>query len=76
MTATAIRKKIHQYIDTADEQVVKAIYAMVKELDKTPSSMKRFSLEEYNDSIEKAEREVANGKFLSHSEALKQIRKW
>jgi hypothetical protein len=76
MTATAIRKKIHSYIDSADEQVVKAIYAMVKELDKAPATMKRFSMQEYNESIEKAEREVAAGKSLSHKEALKQISKW
>ncbi|MFZ5553753.1 MAG: hypothetical protein ACOZCO_11610 [Bacteroidota bacterium] len=76
MTATAIRKKIHQYIDSADEQVVKAVYAMLKELDKAPADMKRFSIEEYNESIEKAEREIAAGKFLTHKEALKQISKW
>lgn len=76
MTMSAIRKKVHQYIETADEQVVKAIYAMVKELDKAPESMKRFSMEEYNKSIDKAEAEVKNGKFLSHKEALKQISKW
>ncbi len=76
MTMSAIRKKVHLYIETADEQVVKAIYAMVKELDKRPESMKRFSIEDYNKSIDKAEEEVKKGKFLSHKEALKQISKW
>jgi len=76
MTSIAIRKKIHQYIDSADEQVVKAVYAMLKEFDKAPADLKRFSMEEYNESIEKAEREINAGKFLTHKEALKQIGKW
>lgn len=76
MTTTAIRKKIHQYIDSADEQVVKAIYALVKELDKNPSKMKRFSMEEYNESLNLAEEEIKYGKAISHKEALKQIKKW
>jgi hypothetical protein len=76
MTTLAIRKKIHQYIDTADDKIVKAIYAMMKELGDEPISKKRFTLEEYNESIEKAEKEIASGKFLTHKEALKQIKKW
>lgn len=77
MTSSALRKKVHQYIDTADDNVVKAVYAMLKELNTaTSSKMKRFSLEEYNQSIEKAEKEIASGKFLSHKDALKQISRW
>ena len=30
MTTTAIRKKVHQYIDTAEENVLEAVYRMLK----------------------------------------------
>ena len=30
MTTTAIRKKVHQYIDDAEENVLEAIYRMLK----------------------------------------------
>ena len=30
MTTTAIRKKVHQYVDEAEEKVLEAIYSMLK----------------------------------------------
>ena len=30
MTTTAIRKKVHQYVDDADDKVLKAMYSMLK----------------------------------------------
>ena len=30
MTTTAIRKKVHQYVDDAEDKVLEAIYSMLK----------------------------------------------
>jgi hypothetical protein len=70
-----MRKKVHQYVDNADEKVIKALFLMLTEMQEQPA-LKRFSLKEYNASLDKAEREVAKGKFLTHEQALKQMAKW
>lgn len=36
----------------------------------------RISLEQYNRELEEADAEVERGEFLTHEEALKEIRSW
>ena len=77
MTTTAIRKKIHQYIDDADSTKLKVIYSLLQNIDeKGTSGLKKYTLEEYNESLSKAEEEIAEGKYLTQKEAVKQIKKW
>jgi Spy/CpxP family protein refolding chaperone len=63
MTTTAIRKKVHQYVDEAEEDVLEVVYKMLKlytadesvltpkqkrELDKTLSDHKAGKLKYYS----------------------------
>jgi Spy/CpxP family protein refolding chaperone len=63
MTTTAIRKKVHQYVDEAEENVLEVVYKMLKlyigdesvltpkqkqELDKTLSDHKAGKLKYYS----------------------------
>lgn len=77
MTITAIRKKIHEYIDDADAMKLKVIYSMIQKIDeKSNTVFKKYSLEEYNESLKKAEEEIAAEKYLTQKAAVKQIKKW
>lgn len=77
MTTTAIRKKIHEYVDDADATKLKVIYSLLQKIDEKGTTVfKKYSLEEYNDSLNKAEEEIAEGKYLTQKAAVKQIKKW
>ena len=77
MTAVALRKKVHEYIDDADETKLKLIYSMLKKIDeKGITAFKKYSIQEYNESLNKAEEEIAEGNYLTQKAAVKQIRKW
>jgi len=77
MTTISLRKKVHQYIDDVDDTVVKAVYALLKELNKNEANnIKRLTIEEYNAEIDKAEGDIKNGKYLTHAQAIKEINKW
>ncbi len=77
MTTLAIRQKVHQYIDNADESVIRALFSILKDAAKDEKKLlKRLTLSEYNKSLELAEKEVADGKYLTQEKAVKQIRSW
>jgi hypothetical protein len=72
MTALAIRKKLAAYIQVADYKKVKAVYALLEtELNEI------VTLEQYNKELETADKEIENGRYISHSDVLKrkQLRK-
>jgi hypothetical protein len=49
MTIAAIREKLHEYIDIADDEKIEALYAMVKEIAKvTPSDVDTRFLSDLN----------------------------
>jgi len=73
MTTLAIRKKLSEYLQTADEKKVKAVYALLEE---DINNVKSISTEQYNNELAEAETEYKNGDFISHNEMLKQIKKW
>ena len=77
MTSIALRKKVHQFIDNADDAEVKAIFSLLKKVEKgEPNSLERISLEQYNKNLALAEKEIASGKYFTHAQAVKEIRKW
>ena len=77
MTLSTLRKKALAYVESADESKLKIIYSLMKQIDeKEAGSLKKYSLEEYNESLTKAEEEIAEGKYVSQKEAVKQILKW
>jgi hypothetical protein len=74
MTTTTKRKKIKDYTDEADDQIVNIIYAMLKAdseydwWDNIPASVKK--------SIIKAEKELDEGKGVPHEVVMKQYAKY
>jgi predicted transcriptional regulator len=73
MTTAAIREKLSNYMQVADDKKVKAMYALLKDDIKQEE---RISIEQYNKEIDEAEAEVKRGEFITHEELLQKIKKW
>ncbi|MBS1512398.1 MAG: hypothetical protein JST86_16235 [Bacteroidetes bacterium] len=73
MTAVAIRKKLVNYLQVADEKKVKAIYALLEE---DIEQEGRINVEQYNKELEEAESEFAKGDYISNAAMKKRIKQW
>lgn len=73
MTVSAIRIKLSDYIQTADEKIIRALYTL---LEKDIEENKSISIEKYNQELEEAEKEYENGKYISHEEMTERIKRW
>ena len=49
---------------------------LIKELVEWKRSHQRVSIDEYNAELEQADKEIEEGNYLTHDEALKEIRSW
>lgn len=67
-SAQNIRKKLHLYIETVEDKKVQAIYTLLED--------EMLDIEAYNKDIEEAEKEIANGNFLTHKQVLREIKAW
>ena len=50
--------------------------ALIRELVEWKRAHQRVSIDQYNAELEEADQEIENGDFLTHEEALKEIRSW
>lgn len=73
MTVLAIRKKLVSYLQEAEEQKVKAIYALVKD---DIEQEGRIDIKQYNKELEESEAEFATGDFISNAAMRKMIKGW
>jgi predicted transcriptional regulator len=74
MGAIAIREKLHEYIKTADDKKVKAIFTMLEtEID--TYKMNSTDIEEYNKEIKESMKEIDKGNFNTHKEVESIIKK-
>ena len=73
MTTLAIRKKLSDYLQVADDKIVKQMYALVENDIKLNENV---SLEEYNKELNEAEEEYKRGDFITHKAMLDNIKKW
>ena len=73
MTTVAIRKKLVDYMKVADNKKIKAMYALLEDDIEQDG---RISIEQYNKELEEAEAEFEKGEFITHAEAIKQMKKW
>lgn len=72
MTSVKIRQKVYDYIEHADERILKAVYAMLKEYGDEPDVKSGLSEGQYRE-IEKRWQNYKNGKHKSHTlEEVKQ----
>ena len=73
MTTVAIRKKLASYLQIAEEQKVKAIYALVKD---DIEQEDRIDIKQYNKKLAEAEAEFAKRDYISNAAMKKKIRQW
>jgi DNA-binding protein Fis len=73
MTAVAIRKKLVSYLQDAEAQKVKAIYALVKD---DIEQKGRIDIKQYNRELAEAEAEFAKGDYISNTAMKKKIKQW
>ncbi len=73
MTVSAIRKKLINYLETANEKKVKAVYALLEE-DIEPQG--GINIDLYNKELAEAEAEFNNGEFISNAAMKKKIKQW
>ena len=73
MTVVAIRKKLLSYLEVAEAQKVKAIYALVKD---DIEQEGRIDVEQYNKELAEAEAEFTHGDYISNTAMKKKIGQW
>lgn len=73
MTTVAIRKKLSNYLQVADEKKIKAIYALLED---DINQGGRISLEQYNKEIDEAMEEIKRGEVVTHEEVVKMSKNW
>ena len=73
MTAVAIRKKLADYIQIADDKKIKAIYKLLED---DIEQSKPISLEQYNQELEESENEFIKGDYITHEEMIKRVKQW
>ncbi len=73
MTTLAIRKKLSDYLQIADDKKVKAVYALLEEEIKMSEIV---SVEDYNKEIDEALVEADNGNYINQAQMEKQAARW
>lgn len=73
MSTLDIRKELHQYIDNSTDDIVAAVYAMLKTYNSEPGD--DIDVKEYNNDIDAAMKEIDGGEFSSHDSAKKSLLK-
>jgi predicted transcriptional regulator len=73
MTAVAVRKKLHAFIDSLEEKKALAIYTLFEE---EIEQGERINVAQYNQALVEAEAEYEKGEFVTHETMVKQMKKW
>ncbi len=73
MSTIDIRKELHNYIDNSTDDIIAAVYAMLKTYNNDQSEA--VDIQEYNKDIDEAMKEIDNGEFDSHEDVKKSLLK-
>ena len=73
MSSIEIRKELHQYIDNSTDEVIAAVYALLKTYNTTHSE--ETDIDEYNKDIDAAMKEMDKGEYTPHEEVRKSLLK-
>ena len=76
MKTSTIKKELNTYLPMLSENQQTLVLDMVKSILQIDNKEKRISIAQYNKEIEAAEKEVREGKTVSHKEVVKQSKKW
>ncbi|MBS1496842.1 MAG: hypothetical protein JST71_09875 [Bacteroidetes bacterium] len=63
MTSLDIRKKLTNYIQVADDKKIKAMYTL---LESELQERELVTMEQYNEELETADKEIAKGNYITH----------
>ncbi len=73
MTTLAIRQKLSDYLQVADDKKIRAIYTILED---DINEGGRISIEQYNKEIDEAIEEVKRGEVFTHEEMVKISKTW
>jgi hypothetical protein len=73
MKISAIRQRLSNFIQIADEKKIKGLFALLED---DMKESERISLEQYNKEIDTAMEEVKYGEVYSHEEVVKMSKNW
>lgn len=73
MTTLAIRQKLSDYLQVADDKKIRAIYTILQD---DINEGNRISIEQYNKEIDEAMEEVKRGEVFTHEEVVKISKTW
>jgi hypothetical protein len=73
MNTTAIRDRLSNFMQTADDKKVKGLYALLED---DMQEGERISVTQYNKEIDTAMEEVKRGEVYSHEDVVKMSKKW
>lgn len=74
MSTSELRKRVHEIIDSSDDEVIKAVYTLLQTND--AEYILGASVEQYNKEIEDAEAAIDKGKYITQEDLKKEIKKW
>lgn len=73
MNTTAIRQRLSNFMQTADDKKIKGLYALLED---DMQEGERISTAQYNKEIDAAMEEVKKGEVYSHEEVVQMSKKW
>lgn len=73
MDTTAIRQRLSDFMQIADDKKIKGLYALLED---DIHEGERISVSQYNKEIEEAMQEVKRGNVYSHEEVVQMSKKW
>jgi F0F1-type ATP synthase delta subunit len=74
MNTTDLRKKVHEIIDSSDDEIIKAVYTLLQAND--AEYILGATVEQYNKEIDEAEAAIDKGKFITQEDLEKETKKW
>ena len=73
MTTLAIRQKLSDYLQIADDKKIKAIYTILED---DINEGGRISIAQYNKEMDEAMEEIKRGEVYTHEEVVKMSKNW